>query len=449
MSFEAPDRGPGRLWGKRRQANYVPQFHISTTVSFSLTTTRGYTGHEMLDDLGLVHMNGRVYDPELGRFLSADPFVQDLSDLQSWNRYSYVLNNPLSFTDPSGFFFKSIFKAIGKFFSAIFKAIGSVFKAILNVPLLREVIQIAVCGATLVGCSVVGALFAIAGGGSIGDVLQAIAMPWANFYIWGAVGGVLDGARSALGAGFGLVKSAVHGIVGGALAAAQGGNFVEGFAANALGAAAGLASEEAFGPAGTGGSANYAGRVAVAAIAGGTGSALAGGKFANGALTGAFAQMWNGEGAAEVLKGGVRGAIRGVLSKLVWPAMVGTAAYDAAYRTYITYVLTNPATGQIYAGRTSGWGSPLEILTARLATHPYYMFLGFTNVRIDRMIQGWLGKPAIRGREQQLVDSYGGVGSPRVANLIRPVFAFNPDGLFYWHQSNSQFGPLAPYTGYF
>ena len=54
-------------------------------------------------------MNGRVYDPLLGRFLSADPFIQDPMDTQGLNRYSYVKNNPLAYTDPSGFFFKSIF----------------------------------------------------------------------------------------------------------------------------------------------------------------------------------------------------------------------------------------------------------------------------------------------------------------------------------------------------
>ncbi|MDR7090662.1 hypothetical protein J2X05_002686 [Cellvibrio fibrivorans] len=48
-------------------------------------------------------MNGRVYDPELGRFMSADPFVQAPYNSQSYNRYSYVFNNPLSFTDPSGY----------------------------------------------------------------------------------------------------------------------------------------------------------------------------------------------------------------------------------------------------------------------------------------------------------------------------------------------------------
>lgn len=68
---------------------------------FEQATRRGYTGHEMLDNLGLIHMNGRVYDPGLGRFLSADPFIGDGS--QGLNRYSYVLNNPLSLVDPSGF----------------------------------------------------------------------------------------------------------------------------------------------------------------------------------------------------------------------------------------------------------------------------------------------------------------------------------------------------------
>ena len=63
----------------------------------------GFTDHEQLDAVGLIHMNGRVYDPELGRFLSADPFVQAPLSSQSYNRYSYVFNNPLSFTDPSGF----------------------------------------------------------------------------------------------------------------------------------------------------------------------------------------------------------------------------------------------------------------------------------------------------------------------------------------------------------
>ncbi len=66
-------------------------------------TTRGFTGQEQLDGTGLVHMNGRVYDPRLGRFISADPFVQFPTVSQSYNRYAYVRNNPLSVNDPTGF----------------------------------------------------------------------------------------------------------------------------------------------------------------------------------------------------------------------------------------------------------------------------------------------------------------------------------------------------------
>jgi RHS repeat-associated protein len=64
---------------------------------------RGFTGHEMLDQLDLVHMNGRIYDPSTARFISADPKIQDARYGQSYNRYSYVWNNPTNFVDPSGF----------------------------------------------------------------------------------------------------------------------------------------------------------------------------------------------------------------------------------------------------------------------------------------------------------------------------------------------------------
>ncbi len=63
---------------------------------------RGYTGHEHFEDVGLIHMNGRMYDPQLGRFLSPDNYIQNPYNTQNYNRYSYVLNNPLMYTDPSG-----------------------------------------------------------------------------------------------------------------------------------------------------------------------------------------------------------------------------------------------------------------------------------------------------------------------------------------------------------
>jgi RHS repeat-associated protein len=63
---------------------------------------RGYTGHEHLPQFALINMNGRMYDPVVGRMLSPDVDLQDPGNTQSHNRYSYALNNPLKYTDPTG-----------------------------------------------------------------------------------------------------------------------------------------------------------------------------------------------------------------------------------------------------------------------------------------------------------------------------------------------------------
>lgn len=76
-------------------------------------------------------MNGRVYDPVTGRFLSADPpHIQAPYDTQSYNRYTYVKNNPLKYTNPSGFFFKKIFKAVKKYIKVIIAVVVTVVVAI-------------------------------------------------------------------------------------------------------------------------------------------------------------------------------------------------------------------------------------------------------------------------------------------------------------------------------
>ncbi len=100
-----PSRYAYDAWGERRNPTTWTGKPTDTADGGSNDLSpRGYTGHEMLDDLGLVHMNGRIYDGMLGRFLSADIVVQAPGSLQSYNRYSYVMNNPLTMTDPTGYF---------------------------------------------------------------------------------------------------------------------------------------------------------------------------------------------------------------------------------------------------------------------------------------------------------------------------------------------------------
>lgn len=87
-------------WGRMR--NPSTQTVYAPGNEPSLYLGRGYTGHEYLKEFGLVNMNARLYDPALGRFLSPDPLVQDSEDSQNYNRYSYCLNNPLSYVDLTG-----------------------------------------------------------------------------------------------------------------------------------------------------------------------------------------------------------------------------------------------------------------------------------------------------------------------------------------------------------
>lgn len=92
-------------WGRRRQSNglEVGWQYLNAQSATNTINRRGYTDQEQLDDLSLVHLNGRVYDPMTGRFTSPDPTIPDPFDLQSLNRASYVRNSPMDKVDPTGF----------------------------------------------------------------------------------------------------------------------------------------------------------------------------------------------------------------------------------------------------------------------------------------------------------------------------------------------------------
>lgn len=87
-------------FGKRRYP--AGQFDKTGQID-AQSTPRGFTGHEHLDDLDLIHMNARAYDPDVGRFLSPDPTVPFTQNPQAFNRYAYALNSPTNLVDRNGF----------------------------------------------------------------------------------------------------------------------------------------------------------------------------------------------------------------------------------------------------------------------------------------------------------------------------------------------------------
>lgn len=279
-------------FGKRRFTNGADD--PNNTLSGALTD-RGFTMHEHLDEIALVHMNGRIYDPLIGRFITPDPFIQAPYDLQSHNRYSYVLNNPLSYVDPSGF----IFKKLGRGFKKLAKGIGRAFKSMAGIVekfanaiggLAKDVIQavednlpaIAAIGLAIVThgatTALVGSKFAagaaagFVGGfvGSGGDIEAAI------------IGGLTGGALGAVGSSLaGAQVVSAKAAIGCISSAASGGNCATGALSAGISELAGQRLP-----------ADPVKQMVGSAVIGGTVSKLGGGSFANGAVTGSFSYMF-------------------------------------------------------------------------------------------------------------------------------------------------------------
>ncbi|MEW5788556.1 MAG: FG-GAP-like repeat-containing protein [Pseudomonadota bacterium] len=251
-------------WGKR------------TTVSGDGTLAdQGFTGHEMLDN-GFIHMGGRIYDPVIGRMLSADPYIQAPYLGQNLNRYSYVLNNPLRFTDPDGHFIFALFSVIA---NAIAVEVAGVVIAEFGIQSLIG--QALIAGIT---SGIANGIMSSAAGGGFDDGFRMGAINGALFHAAGSYAqGQLRATKDLAWADGGIAKSLVHAGAGCLSGVASG----SGCGSGAL--SAGFA-EYAGGKVGFGGAAGeFAGRV----IVGGTASMLGGGKFANGATTAAFGYLYN------------------------------------------------------------------------------------------------------------------------------------------------------------
>jgi hypothetical protein len=253
-------------------------------------------------------MNGRVYDPVLGRFLSADPHVDEPDDSQAFNRYSYVSNNPMNATDPSGYFkLKDALKivaivavavvgaafaawAIGGFANGLV-GFGNIIAATANGSMVAGFAgaqgggwAIAAMGAG--GGFASGFAGSLLNGGSIGDAFKAGIIGGITGAIAAGVGHMIGDFAQANGWFEGTLQHASHGALQGGIAEATGGEFRHGFYA-------GFASSSLGGPVGSLAGGSRTGNMIAGAIVGGTASALGGGKFANGAVSGAFTYMFN------------------------------------------------------------------------------------------------------------------------------------------------------------
>lgn len=198
------------VWGKRRNSstwtnaapfNLMPYYDL------------GFTGHESMDDLGFIDMKGRIYSPTLGRFLSADAYIQAPDNMQNFNRYSYCVNNPLSYTDPTGQFFIIddiiVAAVIGAFINVAVQAYAG------NINSFGDFFKAAGVGA-LAGA---GGAFAgqfVASGLTVGGFAGGAIVGAAG----GAVGGFIGGAGNAWAQGANFsdgLKAGFKGGVGGAI----------------------------------------------------------------------------------------------------------------------------------------------------------------------------------------------------------------------------------------
>ena len=275
-------------WGQRREPDTWTVLALLTLQStlHSQTTTRGFTGHEMLDAVGVIHMNGRIYDPRLGRFLQADPIIQLPHHSQGQNRYSYVLNNPLAYIDPSGYFFKKLFKGVKGLFKGLNRALGD-FAPFLGIALLALP---GMPGWVMTSWGHAFGFGFVTGGIATGSLRGALfgGISAAAFYGIGQHFTALTGLPEG-----GLGHVLTHGVAGGVLAELQGGQFGHGFLAAGISKAVmGRFNYH------DGSAQAVMGRTTIAAIVGGTISRITGGKFANGALTAAMAQLFNNETSA-------------------------------------------------------------------------------------------------------------------------------------------------------
>lgn len=255
-------------WGVRRNPDTWVVFDV--VASSNAYNDHGFGGHEHIDLFELVNMDGRMYDPVVGRFISADPFIQSPDFTQSLNRYAYCINNPLSLIDPSGY----------SWFSKNWKSItASIVGIAVSVVTLGSGTTI---GAVIIAGAAGGAAGALTGallnGANIGQIAKSTFMG----AFWGSTSGFLNFAS---GGGTIWEQLFKHTFSQGWMEGIQGGNMLHGFMMGAVSGSSGYGLK--------GAELNYISKIVVNATVSGLVDEMGGGKFANGAITSAFAYMFN------------------------------------------------------------------------------------------------------------------------------------------------------------
>jgi RHS repeat-associated protein len=236
-----------------------------------LRVNRLYTGQYSDEESGLYFYGGRYYDPDLGRFITADSIVPYPEDPQSFNRYTYVRNNPIIFVDPTGHIFGAIFAAIANVIGALIEhvTIASIVKGALIGGAIGGTVAAATggdIGQGILTGAISGAIF-----GGIGDLGGVNALNWGNTArtIAHGVGGAMSGTIGAAITGGDLVEGALIGGVSAGVTQYLGHNFGV------------LNAENNFAQA-------FAGRTIIGATLGGLASESTGGHFLDGAKNGAI-----------------------------------------------------------------------------------------------------------------------------------------------------------------
>ena len=287
-------------WGKQRFLSGADD--TANTLWSQNAEVRGFLGQEQVAQIGLINLNARMYDPWLGRFLQVDPIIGSIYNLQGLNPYSYVMNNPLTDSDPFGLcgFFSCPFKAIGSFVNHAFAGpAGNVLKVVVVVavvatfqyevfPALAAEAGLVTAGTTFAQLPVGLAALDVGLSGALGGALNTGTLRGA--LIGAATAEVFWGVSQGIQPTLGLTvrpgatptayqfagNATLQAAVGCASSAASGGRCGSG----AL--SAGVGSLITSGTAAAGYGDNPFLKAAVAGLGGGTGAALTGGRFGDG-----------------------------------------------------------------------------------------------------------------------------------------------------------------------